>query len=153
MKRGIVGAANSQEEVANGQALHELKRTGAEGKGRQGVVKLVFLILLRRPKPSRSRSGDHRALPLSVRQRTDRLLYFAPRRDSIQWSARGPLLELVHNARVKNRRLRVNQFMKPHLTHRSRMRALSRSNRPSSSLIHCESNVLFPSTSIPFRCL
>ena len=40
-----------------------------------------------------------------------------------------------------------------HLTHRSRMRALSRSNRPSSSLIYCELNVLFPYTSFPCRCL
>ena len=38
---------------------------------------------------------------LSVSQRTDRLLYFVPRRDIVQWSARGPLLKLVHNARVK----------------------------------------------------
>ena len=51
----------------------------------------------------------------SVRQRTDRLLYFVPRRDIVQWSARGPLLKLVHNARVKGRRLGVNQFVKlPH---------------------------------------
>ena len=32
------------------------------------------------------------------------------------------------------------------------MRALSRSNRPCSPLMYCELNVLFPSTSIPFRC-
>ena len=37
----------------------------------------------------------------SVRQRTDRLLYFVPRRDIVQLSERGPLLKLMHNARVK----------------------------------------------------
>ena len=42
---------------------------------------------------------------LSVRQRTDRLLYFVSRRDIVQWSARGLLLKLVHNARVEGRRL------------------------------------------------
>ena len=51
--------------------------------------------------------------PYSVRQRTDRLLYFVPRRDIIQWSAQGPLLKLVHNTRVTGRRLDVKQFMKP----------------------------------------
>ena len=44
---------------------------------------------------------------LSVRQRTDRLLYFVPRWDIVQWSARGSLLKLVRNARVKGRRLGV----------------------------------------------
>ena len=34
---------------------------------------------------------------LPVRQRPDRLLYFVPKRDSVQWSARGPLPKLVHN--------------------------------------------------------
>ena len=42
---------------------------------------------------------------ISVRQCTDRLLYFVPRR--------GPLLKLVDNARVKGRRLGVKQFVKP----------------------------------------
>ena len=32
---------------------------------------------------------------LSVRKRTDRFLYFKPKRDIVQWSARGLLLELV----------------------------------------------------------
>ena len=41
---------------------------------------------------------------LSVRQRTDRLLYFVPRRDIVQWSARGPPIKLVHDARIKGRR-------------------------------------------------
>ena len=50
---------------------------------------------------------------LSVRQRTDRLLYFVPRPDIVQWSARGPLLKRVYNARVKGRRLGVKQFVKP----------------------------------------
>ena len=50
---------------------------------------------------------------LSVRQRTDRLLYFVPRRDIVQWSAQGPLLKLVHNARVKGRQLGVKQLVKP----------------------------------------
>ena len=50
---------------------------------------------------------------LSVRQRTDRLLYFVPRRDIVQWSARGPLLKLIHNARIEGRRLGVEQFVKP----------------------------------------
>ena len=49
---------------------------------------------------------------LSVRERTDRL-YFVPRRGIVQLSARGPLLKLVHNARVKGRRLDVEQFVKP----------------------------------------
>ena len=43
--------------------------------------------------------------------------------------------------------------LRNHLTHRSRVRALHCSSRPSSSLMYCESNVLFPSTSIPLRCL
>ena len=50
---------------------------------------------------------------LSVRQRTDRLLYFVPRWDIVQWSARGPLHKLDHIARVKGRRLGVEQFVKP----------------------------------------
>ena len=50
---------------------------------------------------------------LSVRQRTDRLLYFVPKRDIVQWSAGGPLLELVHIAQIKGRRLGVEQFVKP----------------------------------------
>ena len=50
---------------------------------------------------------------LSVRQRTDRLLYFVPRWDIVQSSARGALLKLVHNARVKGRRPGVKQFVKP----------------------------------------
>ena len=50
---------------------------------------------------------------LSIPQRTDRLLYFVPRRGIIKWSARGPLLKLVHNARVKIRRLVVEQLVKP----------------------------------------
>ena len=54
--------------------------------------------------------GPHHLL---VRQRTDRLLYFVPRWDIVQWSARGPLLKLVYNARTKGRRLGVNQFVKP----------------------------------------
>eukprot|EP00904_Undaria_pinnatifida_P013748 jgi/Undpi1/9503/HiC_scaffold_27.g11959.m1 len=54
--------------------------------------------------------GPYRLL---VCQRTDRLLYFVPRRDIVQWSARGPLHKLVHNARVKDRRLGVEQYVKP----------------------------------------
>ena len=50
---------------------------------------------------------------LSVGQRTNRLLFFVPRRDVLQWSAWGPLLKLVHNVRIKGRRLGVDQFMKP----------------------------------------
>ena len=50
---------------------------------------------------------------LSVRQRTDRLIYFVRRRDIVQWSARVPLLKLVHNARVKGRQLGVKQLLKP----------------------------------------
>ena len=47
---------------------------------------------------------------LSVRQRTDRLLYLVPRRDIVQWSARGPLLKLVHNARVDIQRTSTSQY-------------------------------------------
>ena len=50
---------------------------------------------------------------LSVRQRIDCLLYFVPIRDIAPWSARGPLLKLVHNAWFKGRRLGVKHFMKP----------------------------------------
>ena len=50
---------------------------------------------------------------LSFRQRADRLLYFIPRRDTVQWSARGPMLKLVHNAWIKGGRLGVKQFVKP----------------------------------------
>ena len=93
-----------------------------------------------------------RPYSLSVRQRTNHFLYFVPRRGIVQWSAWGPLLKLVHNVRIKGRRLVAKQFMK-HLTHRSRIWALSRSDRPSSPLTYCELNALFPSTPIPFRCL
>ena len=50
---------------------------------------------------------------LSASQRTDRLLYLVPRRDIVQWSAPGPLLKLVYNARVKGLRLGVEKFVKP----------------------------------------
>ena len=89
---------------------------------------------------------------LSVRQHTDRLLFFVPRRNIIQWSARGALLKLVHNARINGRRLCVEQFMKsPH------PRLADEGIIPQQStflvLVYCELNVLSLSTSIPFRCL
>ena len=49
----------------------------------------------------------------SVSQRTDRLLYFVPRRDVVQRSARAPLIKLVHNARVIGRRIGGKQLVKP----------------------------------------
>ena len=59
---------------------------------------------------SRETIGPYR---LSNRQRADRLPYFVPRRDIVQWSARGALLKLVHNAQVKGQRLGVKKFVKP----------------------------------------
>ena len=47
---------------------------------------------------------------LPVRQCTDRLLYFVPRRGIVQWSARGPLPNVVHNARIKSQRLEAKKF-------------------------------------------
>ena len=50
---------------------------------------------------------------LSVRHRPDRVFNFIPRRGIVRWSALEPLLKLVHNARIKGRRLDVKQFVKP----------------------------------------
>ena len=50
---------------------------------------------------------------LYVRQSTDRLLYFVCRQDIVQWSALGPLLKLMRNARVKGHRHGVEEFVKP----------------------------------------
>ena len=50
---------------------------------------------------------------LLVCQRTNRLLYLVCRRDIVQSPARGPLLKLAHDVRVKGQRLGVEKFMKP----------------------------------------
>ena len=48
---------------------------------------------------------------LSVRQCTDRLLYFVPRRGIVQWSKREPLRNLVYNARIKGQGLNVKHLV------------------------------------------